>query len=116
MTNNYQPLTPQIAAQISNDLARLQELYGTEIATPTRDQEIAALEAQLSNGLLAFAPCLIGAWFIKHNEYEPLMGALATGFSRITQIIERRKQIVAERQAAAAQPKVDGPNIIHLGK
>jgi hypothetical protein len=111
---NQQPtLTRAIAEQISHDIARLQELSSSAIATPTRDQEINALQGQLASALLQFAPDLISAWFIVKAEYEPFMGALATVFSRINQINTTRHMIAAKQQAAQQQGeivKVFSPN------
>jgi hypothetical protein len=98
---NQQPtLTRAIAEQISHDIARLHELSSSAITTPTRDQEINALQGQLAGALLQFAPDLISAWFLQKAEYEPFMGALATAFGRINQINATRQAMM---KAAAAQ-------------
>lgn len=113
--NNQQPiLTRAIAEQIGNDLARLQELSSSPIATPTRDAEIQALESQLAGAFLQYAPDFLSAWFVVKTEYEPIMGGIALMLNRAGQINSQRQALAEAQRKAAVAAAAKASNVVTL--
>lgn len=76
-------LNAALATEIGGALERWHTLRNQAIKTPTSDAEVAGLTEYLANRLLEFAPELLGCWFVVRNEYEPLIGTIATVMNRV---------------------------------
>jgi hypothetical protein len=98
-----EPLTVEKAGRLALGIRRLAILGSTTIATAQRDAEIRGIQAMLLNELPKYANELVGCWFAVHQEYEPLVEAVASVLRRASDANQRRIDAINARKDAEAK-------------
>jgi hypothetical protein len=98
-----QPLTLEVASRLALGIRRLAILNTTTVATANRDAEIRGIQAMLLNELPRYGNELVGCWFAIHQEYEPLVEAVASILRRASDANQRRVDAINARKDAEAK-------------